>query len=249
MRLQLIRNATLRLTYNGALILIDPYFAAKHTLPSFADKSKNPMVDLPMPPDDIMRDVDLILVSHLHTDHFDGVAKESLPKDLPLFCQPGDEPAIREAGFQDVQQIEEAVTWRGITITRTAGQHGEGETAQLMGPVSGFVFEAEGEPMLYWAGDTIWYDAIETVVREKQPNVIVTHSCGATWKGSAPIVMDAIQTAALCLAAPESQVVAVHMEALDHATISRAELRQYATEQGLSAERLLIPTDGETLDF
>jgi L-ascorbate metabolism protein UlaG (beta-lactamase superfamily) len=35
MRLQLIRNATLRLTYHGQLILIDPYLAPKHTLPSY----------------------------------------------------------------------------------------------------------------------------------------------------------------------------------------------------------------------
>ncbi len=48
-QLQLIRNATLRLTYHNQLILIDPYFAPKHTLPSYADKSLNPLVDLPLP--------------------------------------------------------------------------------------------------------------------------------------------------------------------------------------------------------
>jgi L-ascorbate metabolism protein UlaG (beta-lactamase superfamily) len=126
MRIQLIRNATLRLTYHGATILIDPYFAPRHTLPSYADKSKNPMVDLPMSLDAIMSGIDMILVSHLHTDHFDSVAKEALPKEILLFCQPGNEQVIRGAGFQDVQPIEDSVVWRGITITRTEGQHGEG---------------------------------------------------------------------------------------------------------------------------
>jgi L-ascorbate metabolism protein UlaG (beta-lactamase superfamily) len=249
MHIQLIRNATLRLTYNGARILIDPYFAPKHSLPSYADKSKNPMVDLPITPEMIMEGIDLILVSHLHTDHFDSVAKEMLPKDVPLFCQPGNETVIQEAGFQDVRVIENSVVWRGITITRTDGQHGEGETAQLMGKVSGFVFEAEGEPTLYWTGDTIWYAPVEQVVRERQPDVIVTHSCGATWKGSTPIVMDAIQTAAVCKAAPQSVIVATHMQALDHATVSRADLRQYATGQGIADHQLLIPADGDTLHW
>lgn len=249
MRIQLIRNATLRLTYHGATILIDPYFAPKHTLPSYADKSKNPMVDLPITPDAIIEGIDAILVSHLHSDHFDSVAKETLPKNLPLFCQPGNEQAIQEAGFQDVRVIDETIEWQGITITRTDGQHGEGETAQLMGKVSGVVFEAEGEPTLYWTGDTIWYAPVEQVVSAKQPDVIVTHSCGATWKGSTPIVMDAIQTAAVCQAAPESQVVAVHMEALDHATISRDDLRQYARAQGISEDQLLIPADGDMLEW
>lgn len=249
MRLQLVRNATLRLTYHGRLMLIDPYFAAKHTLPSFADKSMNPLVDLPMATSAILDGVQAILVSHLHSDHFDSAAKELLPKALPLFCQPGNEAVIREAGFEDVRVIEEPVVWDGITISRTEGQHGEGETAQLMGTVSGFVFEAADEPLLYWAGDTIWYPPVERIITEKQPAVIVTHSCGARWKGSAPIVMDAEQTAAVCAIAPKSTVVATHMEALDHATVSRADLRNYADARGISAEQLLIPVDGESIEF
>jgi L-ascorbate metabolism protein UlaG (beta-lactamase superfamily) len=249
MRIQLIRNATLRLTYHGQLILIDPYFAPRHSLPSFADKSPNPMVDLPLSPADILSGVQAVIVSHLHTDHFDSVAKELVPKNLPLFCQPGNDATIRDAGFQDVRVIADQVVWNGITITRTDGQHGEGETAKLMGTVSGFVFHAPDEPTLYWTGDTIWYPPVELVIAAQQPAVIVTHSCGATWKGSAPIVMDAAQTAAVCAFAPNSRVVAAHMEALDHATVSRADLRHYADAHGISPQQLLIPADGETIDF
>lgn len=249
MQLQLIRNATLRLTYHKQLILIDPYFALKLTLPAYADKSMNPLVDLPMPLNAILEGVQAVIVSHLHTDHFDNLAKRLLPKNLPLFCQPGDDAAIREVGFQDVRVIAERVDWNGVTITRAEGQHGDAETALLMGSVSGFVFEAQDEPTLYWAGDTIWYPPAEQVIAEKQPAVIVTHSCGARWKGSEPIVMDAEQTIAVCAFAPDSRVVATHMEALDHATVSRADLRQYAEAHGISPQQLLIPADGETIEF
>ncbi len=249
MQIQLIRNATLRLTYGGQLLLIDPYFAPKHTLPAYADKSMNPLVDLPITPDEIVDGVQAVIVSHLHSDHWDGAAKDALPKNLPLFCQPGNEDSIRGDGFEDVRPIQDQVVWNGITITRTEGQHGDAQTVRLMGPVSGFVFEAEGEPRLYWAGDTIWYEAVEQVVHEKQPDVIISHSCGARWKGSAPIVMDAEQTVALCKAAAKSLIIATHMEALDHATVSREDLRRYADAHGISAQQLLIPADGEVIAF
>lgn len=249
MQLQLIRNATLRLRYHGHMLLIDPFFAPKHSLPAFADKSLNPMVDLPLPLEFILEGVQAVIVSHLHTDHFDSVAKDMLPKKLPLFCHPGNDQPIRDAGFEDVHVIVEQVVWNGITITRTTGQHGDAQTAQLMGTVSGFLFQADDEPSLYWAGDTIWYAPVEQVLAGKQPEIIVTHSCGATWKGSTPIVMDAEQTVSVCRAAPSSKVVAVHMEALDHATVSRTELRAYASAQGISVEQLLIPADRETLVF
>jgi hypothetical protein len=61
--------------------------------------------------------------------------------------------------------------------------------------------------------------------------------------------MDADQTIAVAQAAPASIVIASHMEALDHATISRAELRAAAVAAGIPATRLLIPADGEELSF
>jgi hypothetical protein len=61
--------------------------------------------------------------------------------------------------------------------------------------------------------------------------------------------MDAGQTLDLCEAAPRATVIATHMEALDHATVSRAALRQAAQARGIGSERLLIPQDGETIQL
>ncbi|WP_411905689.1 MBL fold metallo-hydrolase [Rhizobium mayense] len=68
--------------------MIDPYFAPRHSLPSFTGRSPNPMTELPRSIDDILQGVELVIVSHLHTDHFDAVAKERVPKTLPILCQP-----------------------------------------------------------------------------------------------------------------------------------------------------------------
>ncbi|MEM7342668.1 MAG: MBL fold metallo-hydrolase [Chloroflexota bacterium] len=250
MKLQLIRNATLRINYADHLFVIDPYLADKQTLPSYAGKSKNPLVDLPCPPEAVIADAEMVIVSHLHGDHFDASAQNLLPKALPIFCQPGDEGQIQEKGFEAVTPIEDQINWQGLEITRKPGQHGvEADVLALLGNVSGFVFQAPGEPKVYWAGDTIWYDPVAQVIEQHQPDIIVTHSCGAVWGDSEPIVMDAAQTIQVCQAAPNSIVIAVHMEALDHATVSREMLREQADAAGIAADKLLIPSDGETLTF
>lgn len=247
MQIQLVRNATLRFIYGGKQILVDPYLAEKQSLPSFAGISKNPMVDLPFTPEQVIAGTDMVIVSHLHTDHFDPLAQELLPKSLPLFCQPGDETKISEKGFESVTPIDEWVNWEGIEIRRTPAQHGTGEWAERMGNVSGFVLQAAREPLVYWAGDTIWYEAVEKTVLETRPDLIITHSSGAKFGESDPIVMDAEQTVALCRAAPRAVVIAVHMDSLDHGTVSREDLRSLADAEGIDRKQLLIPADGEVI--
>ncbi|HEY3566395.1 MAG TPA: MBL fold metallo-hydrolase [Thermoanaerobaculia bacterium] len=250
MRLRLFRNATQRLRYAGHELLLDPYFAPRHSRPSYAGRSPNPLVDLPCPPDEIMAGAELLILSHLHSDHFDPEAQRLLSKDLPVLCQPGDEEAIRGHGFERLTPVEGTLVWNGITLTRTPGQHGTGP-AELadMGQVSGFVFQAPGEPTVYWAGDTVLYEAVRESLARFRPDVVVTHSSGALWKGNGPIVMDAAQTLAVCQALPEARVVAIHLDSLDHGEVSRADLRTAARAAGIPDARLLIPADGETLEL
>jgi len=248
MKLQLFRNATLKLDYAGHTVLIDPYLAPKHSLPSFTGRSPNPMVDLPAGIDEILAGVELVVVSHLHTDHFDKVAKEVVPKDLPLICRPGDERTILEAGFTDVRPLLDVFGWNGLVFTRREGSHGLGPVVEKMGPVMGFTLEADGEPRIYWAGDTVLYPPVIKTIEETTPDIIVTHSCGAKWDGDL-IIMDAEQTIATCELAKHALVVVTHMEALDHATTTRADLRRAAAARKVTAKRLFIPADGETMTF
>ena len=248
MKFRLLRNATLKLEIAGRTILIDPFFAPKHSRPSYTGRSPNPLVELPASTDEILDGVELVVVSHLHSDHFDPVAQSLVPKHLPLICQPGDEATIRAAGFTEVTPLLDRLDWQGIGFVRHQGSHGLGPVVEKMGPVMGFSLAADGEPRLYWAGDTVFYPAVEAAMRTVDPDVIVVHACGALWDGDL-IVMDAAQAAAVCEAFPRAVVVATHMETLDHATVSRAELRRAARSRGVGGERLMIPDDGEHLEF
>ena len=253
MDITLVRNATVIIEYAGRRLLVDPDFGPKHSRPAFADRSKNPMVDLPIAPGDILKGMDAVFISHLHSDHFDDVAQSMVPKDIRLFCQPDDQTRIADMGFTNLTAVNESVSWGPATITRTGGRHGEGPIGRMMGPVSGCVLQAPGEPTLYWAGDTILCDDVRAAVQSFNPDIIVIHASGAVWPDDSGqpvhIVMDDAQTVELCRLAPNSVIVAVHMEALDHGTVTRANLRDRARAQNIADNQLMIPADGQTLTF
>ena len=52
----------------------------------------------------------------------------------------------------------------------------------------------------------------------------------------------------VCEAAPDAAIIASHMDAVNHATVSRTELREFLKKHGVDG-RVLIPEDGEFLEF
>jgi L-ascorbate metabolism protein UlaG (beta-lactamase superfamily) len=83
-------------------------------------------------------------------------------------------------------------------------------------------------------------------LREHQPEVTVVHAAGARFLTGDPIVMTAEDVVQVCRALPSTRVIAVHMEALNHCLLTRAELRERLRLEGL-LDRVAIPADGETL--
>ena len=247
MEIRLIRHATLVVTFHGRRLLVDPMLAGAGTAPPVANSPNqrpNPLVPLPEPAGDVAAGVDAVLVTHTHRDHWDDAAAAALPKALPLFCQPEDEAKFPEGGFTDVRPVRDAARWNGIAIHRTGGRHGSGEVARRLAPVSGFVLRAADEPVLYIAGDTVWCPEVEQALREYEPAVTVVNAGGAQFLEGGPITMTADDVAAVARAAPSTRLVAVHMEAINHCILRRADLAAALERAGL-APRVAIPRDGE----
>ena len=249
MKIQLIRNATMKITYADRTILTDPMLALKDAYEPFAGIARNPAIELPFQVEEIIKGVESVVVSHDHPDHFDKAASAALPKIIPVFCQPGDEKRMTEEGFLTVIPVGTSYTWEGITITRTDGEHGRGKILKFIGKVSGFIFQANGEPTVFWVGDSVWCEPVENIIEIFKPDIIITHSGGAKIPGYEYIIMDAEQTLSTLNASAEAVVVAIHMEALDHCNVSRKNLRQMANSRGIPPSRLIIPKDGETIIF
>src|SRR3954468_2961662 len=251
MDLTLVRNATLLVEMGGRRLLVDPSLDPAGTRPPIANTAEprpNPLVGLPRAAEEVVAGVDAVLVTHLHADHLDDTAVALLERRVPLAGQPPDEPVLRERGFTDVRPVAGGIDLCGIGVARTGGRHGTGEIGARMGPVSGYVLRAPGEPVLYVAGDTIWCSEVEAALADHDPDVVVVNAGAARFLAGDPIIMDARDVIETAREAPRATVVAVHLEALNHCPLTRADLRAAVDEAGVGG-RVRIPADGETLRF
>lgn len=246
---QLVRNATLLIDYAGKKILVDPMLSPKGTIDSWAGIQKNPTVELTMPIENIVKNVDLVIVTHTHEDHFDKPASSNLNKSVELIIQPADKEFFKKEGFTNATVVEDKKVWNGITINRVEGKHGSGKVLEMMGKTSGFVLQAKNQPTIYIVGDTIWNDDIKNDIKKFKPDYIIVNSGGARIKGfeDIPIIMNEMQTMALIAASGKAKVIAVHMDALDHCFTTRAILKKKATDLKIGKHKLIIPEDGEKL--
>ena len=247
MRLRLLRHATLVVEFAGRKLLIDPMLGALGTMPAIENSPNprsNPLVPLPAAVPEIVQDLDAVLITHTHRDHWDEAAGRELPKDVPLLCQPEDEVKLRGQGFTRVQPLQTGLIWNALEVTRTGGQHGTGEIGRKMAPVSGFVLRGPGEDALYIAGDTIWCSEVQQAIQQFRPAAIVVNAGAARFLEGDPITMAAADVVSVCRAAPQAKVVAVHMEAINHCLLTRQQLAAEAQNAGVGAQ-VLIPRDGD----
>ena len=249
MKMQLVRHATLLLDYAGMKILVDPMLSdagAMSAIQNSPQPRQNPLVPLPFPVEQVLDGVQLVLVTHTHRDHWDDTAIQLVPKDLPLLCQPEDLQKMEAVHFVNASAVHDTKHWSDINVQRTPAQHGSGEIARAMAPSSGYMLSSEGEPTLYIAGDTIWYDQVAETIKEHNPQIIVVNAGAAQFLHGDPITMTAGDVVRVCRAAPQAQVIAVHMEAINHCLLTRAELAEQAHSAGA---RPVIPEDGAMVDL
>jgi L-ascorbate metabolism protein UlaG (beta-lactamase superfamily) len=241
--LRLLRHATLRLTLGDTTLLVDPMLSepgAMPPIPNSPNDRRNPLVELP----DAPLDHDALLVTHRHRDHLDDAAKERL--DGRTLCQPADADELAAEGFDPVP-VDETATLGDLTVTLTPARHGYGDLAEQMGPVSGFVLEAPGEPTVYHAGDTVPYDAVQETLATHEPDVVVANAGAAQFTEGRPITMAPDDVVRLC-EWTDATIVADHMDGINHCLATREDLHATLDEAGVT-DCVTVPEDGETVDL
>ncbi|CAH8712957.1 MBL fold metallo-hydrolase [Paenibacillus thiaminolyticus] len=251
MDIRLVRNATLVLQYADKRFLIDPFFAAKGTLPPFPNTpnqdTPNPIVDLPLPIEELTQ-VDAVIVTHLHPDHFDEAAKAALPKDIKIYAQnERDAELIKKEGFHQVETFHQA-SMGDILLTRTNGSHGIGDITQFTGEVSGLVLSHPDEQKLYIAGDTVWYSGVQAAIDTHQPELIIVNGGAAQFLAGGPITMTADDIYKTHQAAPQAKIIVVHMESLNHCLLTREKLKRFINEKQISSH-IMVPCDGDIISL
>ena len=260
-QVQQIRNATVKIDFSGTTFLVDPMLSAKGEFPGFPgtyrSELRNPLIDLPFSADQVLDSVEAVVVTHTHTDHWDEAAQKRIPKSMPVFVQnEADAKTIRGQGFKDVRVLKGSTTFNGVKLSKTGGQHGsdlwfaDPARAEAMGPVMGVVFSAPKAKTVYVAGDTVWRPEVDQALKQYKPDVVILNTGSALMTGfeEHPIIMGKQDALHATKAVPNAAIVAVHMDSVNHMSLTRKELRAFVQENKIQ-DRVMIPEDGESMKF
>ena len=260
-KFQQIRSATSIVTFGGKRFLIDPMLSDQGSYPSVpetADTGRgNPDCSLPCSVEDLFQ-VDAVIVTHLHFDHFDEAAARLLPKQLPVFSQSEEEARILSGyGFADVRVLlKEGTEFEGVRLFRTECDHGSSNYVTMRGyevmglseKACGVVFESPLEKMnFYLAGDTVFCGLVVETIERFHPGVVAVNAGGAQFPLGHLLIMNQYDVCSLMQRFPDLDVIATHVEGVSHATVNRPMLRDFAVSHKL--ERLRVPDDGQEFSF
>ncbi|MFV1851926.1 MAG: MBL fold metallo-hydrolase [Thalassospira sp.] len=189
-------GATMLIDFDGHRILTDPTFGEGEQAYFMADP--NEMFDLakgpnardharttPFPGLDLSS-VDLMIISHMHEDHFDQLAEKSLPKSLRTIVPTNDAENLAGKGFQnqmimDWGQSTTITTKNGqITVTVIPAHHSPNpQVNAMLGKGNGYwlTFETgDWRKDIYWTGDTFPTDEVMAAVKTHGiPDILIPH--------------------------------------------------------------------------
>ena len=265
--LTFVGTATTVLRLGGFTLLTDPNLVRRgqrvHLGYGLTSKRRTDPALTP----DRLPSYDALVLSHLHGDHFDRVARRELPKQPPVVTTDRAARTLRKWGFTGATGLDHWATWETardterLRITAVPGQHGPAGVHRLLPPVIGTVLDLEtrdpgrvGEPAwrrdlrVYVTGDTLNVPRLQEVVeRFPDVDVLVAHLGGTRVLGVL-VTMDGRQGTDLVERFRPRTVVPVHY---DDYGVFKSPLRDFVAEMGRRghAARLRTVDRGDTVDL
>jgi L-ascorbate metabolism protein UlaG (beta-lactamase superfamily) len=167
-----VGTATVLLRYAGFTVLTDPNFLHRGQRAYLGWGLSTRRLTEPALALDQLPRLDAVVLSHLHGDHFDRVARAGLDRAVPILTTGPAARRLRRWGF-DARAIE---TWSSVLlrrgdarlrVTALPGRHARGPGRLLLPAVMGSLLEfgGAGAPPLriYLTGDTLVHDELKAV--------------------------------------------------------------------------------------
>ncbi|WP_445256390.1 MBL fold metallo-hydrolase [Nocardioides aurantiacus] len=199
--------------------------------------------------------LDAVLLSHLHGDHFDRVARRSLSRDQPVLTTPAAARRLDRWGFTTVglrtwgeQQLHR--DGETLTVTAVPAVHARGALRALLPSVMGSVVEHRVDDVVrrrvYVSGDTVTGPHLTEIARRHPDLDVAVVHLGGTRVLWHTVTMDAPQGVELLRTVPTQQVVPVHYDDYRVFRDPLSRFVQLARSQGLG-DRLTPVGRGETV--
>ncbi len=254
--LTFVGTATTVLRLGAFTLLTDPNFIRRgervHLGYGLTSKRRtDPALDV-----DDLPPLDAVLLSHLHGDHFDRVAKRDLPRQPPVVTTRHAARRLQRWGFGAATGLSTWEDWEDVRgderlrITSVPGRHGPTGFHRLLPPVMGSVLDLErgGTRVLraYVTGDTLRVPELRQIrARFPDIDVMITHLGGTRVLGVL-VTMDGSQGADLVEMIEPAAVVPVHY---DDYGVFRSPLEDFVAELRRRGQdgRLRPVTRGDTV--
>jgi L-ascorbate metabolism protein UlaG (beta-lactamase superfamily) len=200
--LTFIGTATTVLRLGGFTLLTDPNFIRRGQR-AYLGRGlwTRRLIDPAMRPDELPV-LDAIVLSHLHGDHWDRVARRELDRGQPVLTTTHAAPRLRRQGFPTVglDTWEDRVLDRPgeqLRVVSLPGIHARGPLGKVLPPVMGSLLEHSVDGALrrrvYISGDTLTGDHLDAIrERFEDIDVAVVH-LGGTRILAHRVTMDATE--------------------------------------------------------
>lgn len=228
-----VGGPTAILEYSGLRIVTDPTFDPPGT---YAEPGSTTLVKTTGPA--IARTdlghVDLVLLSHhAHRDNLDYEGLELLAQGVLTLSTTQAATDLFGGSVEGLDSWEE-YQLGAVRVTAVPALHGPVGSEKLVGPVTGFVLEAAGEPTVYVSGDNASLPLVEQIAEHfPDIDIAVLFAGAARVPGiEGPLTLTATDAAAAARILGASRVVGLHAEDWEHFSENRAQL-EAAFEPGL----------------
>jgi L-ascorbate metabolism protein UlaG (beta-lactamase superfamily) len=201
--------------------------------------------------------LDAVLLSHLHGDHFDRVARRELDRSQPVITTPHAASTLRRWGFEadGVEEWETREMRQGgetLTVTALPAVHARGILGRVLPPVMGTLLEhaTDGQVRrrVYLSGDTLTGDHLDEIAaRHPDIDVAVVH-LGGTRVLFHTVTMDGVQGVDFLRRVRPGSAIPVHYDDYRVFRSPLGHFEAHAREAGLA--HLVRPVGrGETLEL